>query len=952
MQKALLLFVFISSSILAVAQTGSISGTITDAKTKEAIIGGSVLIQGTQTGTSTDLEGNFVIKNLKPGTYTLQISYIAYQTAIVPNVVVEVDKISDIKIEMQEEVGTLEEVVITGERSMNTDMSIVRAIRESKLVVSGISAEQIVKLPDSDAAQVAQRVPGVTIVDNRFVMVRGVPERYNQVMINDALAPSTEIDRRSFSFDLIPSSSIDQMLIYKSGQAELPGDFAGGVIRMVTKEASDEEYTSFGFNTGYRIGTSLQNFNKSQTSPTDFLGFDNGFRSLPNSFPTTAQIEESVIASDLRSDAGHSLRNSMGYSTVTAPLDFGLNFGLARNLNIGNVRASNVTALSYSRNFQSYDMDFTRYNERRVEPNADPVIQFDFNDRYSKAETKVNLVHNWLFDLGPQAKIKFKNLAVQIGEDQTMLRSGYNNYEQVGKIQNNNAYRYLSRFIYSGQLEGKFKSANEANTYSVLVGANYINRNEPDYRRFRRVKLAGTDDPFELLLSSNSSPIDAGRFYSTLEDVGLSHAFNFEHKFGETKSANAPSIKAGYYLERKTRDFNARYITYIYPEEIPGFTNERKEEIIRQPLDQLFSRDNMFTYGEGGTITPGLVVTEGTRVTDRYRGENLYAAGYVSGNYTVGIIDLAGGFRLEHNVQKLHTQDGTGPVNVNNPITSPLPFMNVAVNLNKNSLIRTAYSRTVNRPEFRELARFGYYQFELDANTYGDEKLKTATIDNIDLRYEVYPSAGELISVGTFYKRFKDPIEFSLVNVGGLGQNFSYTNAPEAYSYGVEIEIKKSLASLSAARFFRNTSVNINASIIKSEVDMGDNLGGYQARFRPLQGQSPYVVNGNVYYNDPETGWSVNVGYNVFGKRIMAVGSVILPTWWEMPRNVVDVQVAKTIRNMEIKLNVNNLLDAKYRVMQDDNLDSDIDNSIDQFVRGYRTGQLVTLSVGWKLARN
>lgn len=952
MQKALLLFVFMSSSFLAVAQTGSISGTITDAKTKEAIIGGSVLIQGTQIGTSTDLEGNFAIKNLKPGTYTLQISYIAYQTAIVPDIVVEVDKISDIKIEMQEEAGTLEEVVITGERSMNTDMSIVRAIRESKLVVSGISAEQIVKLPDTDAAQVAQRVPGVTIVDNRFVMVRGVPERYNQVMINDAIAPSTEIDRRSFSFDLIPSSSIDQMLIYKSGMAELPGDFAGGVIRMVTKEASDEEYTSFGFNTGYRVGTSFQNFNRTERSSTDFLGFDNGFRSLPGNFPSTYAMQESNTSSALRSEAGKSLKNTMDYSTTTAPMDFGLNFGLARNLNIGNVRASNVTALSYSRSFLTADMDFIRYNERRTEPNADPVVQFDFNDKYSKAETKVNLVHNWMFDIGPLAKIKFKNVAVQIGEDQTMLRSGFNNYEQVGKLQNNNAYHYLSRFIYSGQLEGKFKSANEANIYSVLVGANYINRNEPDYRRFRRVKVAASNDPFELILPPNSSPIDAGRFYSTLEDIGLSHALNFEHKFGENvNSVNAPSIKAGYYLERKTRDFNARYISYFYPE-TSGFPSEVKEEIIRQPLENLFSRDNMFTYHEGSSVTPGLAVIEGTRPTDRYTGENLYAAAYVSGNITLGGFDLSGGLRVEHNVQKLRTQDDSGPVRVNNPVTSPLPFLNVAFNINKSSLIRTAYSRTINRPEFRELAPFGYYQFELDANTYGNENLKTATIDNIDLRYEFYPSPGELISLGAFYKGFKNPIEFSLMNVGGLGQNFSYMNAPEAYSYGAEIEIKKSLASLSASRFFRNTSININASVIKSEVDLGEDLGGFQARKRPLQGQSPFVVNGNIYYNDPETGWSVNVGYNVFGKRIMAVGSIILPTWWEMPRNVIDLQVAKTIRSMEIKLNVNNLLDAKYRVMQDDNLDSDIDNSIDQFVRGYRTGQLMTLSVGWKFAKN
>ncbi|MBX2900926.1 MAG: outer membrane beta-barrel protein [Cyclobacteriaceae bacterium] len=951
MVRFVLVLLAISGSLIAVAQNGSISGKVTDAATGEAIVGANAIIQGTTVGASTDLDGHFTIGNLKPGTYTVAISFVTYKTHIIADVVVEPGKITSVQVPLSEDATELQEVVVTSTRQINTDHSLVAAIKESKLVVSGISAEQIVKLPDSDAAQIAQRVPGITIVDNRFVMVRGVPERYNQVMINGAIAPSTEIDRRSFSFDLIPSSSIDQMLIYKSGSPEMPGDFAGGVIRMITKETSSEEYTSFGFSTGYRVGTTFNSFNKSQSSATDFLGFDNGMRSLPAGFPSSEAMRESATRSSLRSDAGKSLLNTMNYSTIEAPMDFGLNFGLARNLQFGSFKASNVTALSYSRSFQNYDMSFIRYNEVRTQPNQEPVIQFDFNDNYSKSESKINLVHNWLFDLGARAKVRFKNLAVQIGEDQAMLRSGFNNYEQVGKLQNNNAYRYLSRFIYAGQLEGTFKSANEATIYSVAFGANYINRNEPDYRRFRRVKVADSNDPFELILPPSSSPIDAGRFYSELEDKGFSNGFNVEHKFGSVKAERSASVKAGYYLEKKDRHFSARYISYFYPG-INGFPAEVGQDIIHQSLDRLFSPENMFTYNQDGSVIPGMAVIEGTRPTDRYKGENFYSAGYVSGSLPVGKFDLSGGIRVENNVQKLTTQNDAGPIAVNNPILSPLPFVNLAFNVTNRALIRTAYSRTINRPEFRELAPFGYYQFELDANTFGNPNLKTATIDNIDLRFEMYPNPGETFSIGTFYKKFTDPIEFSLTNTGGLGQNFSYINAPQAYSYGAELELKKSLASLAVNRFFRNTSVNINASIIKSEVDLGAAASGFQSRTRPLQGQSPYVVNGNLYYSDPATGWSVNIGYNVFGKRIMAVGSIILPTWWEMPRNVIDMQVAKSFNKLEVKLNINNLLNARYRIMQDDNLDSKIDNNIDQFVRGYRTGQLATLSVGWKFMKD
>lgn len=945
-----LILLLLTCSTMAWAQNGTIGGKVIDSKTKEPVIGANVMIEGTTVGAAADIEGVFLIGNVKPGTYNLIVSSVTYKKQIVEAVVVESGNKTNLEVSLQEDVAELDEIVITAKREITTDLNLLKSIRESKLVVSGISAEQITKLPDSDAAQIAQRVPGITIVDNRFVMVRGVPERYNQVMVNDAIAPSTEIDRRSFSFDLVPSSAIDQLLIYKSGTPDMPGDFAGGIIRIVTKEASSDEYTSFGFSTGYRAGTSFSNFNKTKTSSTDFLGFDNGLRSLPDNFPTTQQMRESPTRSALRSDAGKSLENTMGYSTISAPLDFGLNFGMARKFDFGRVKANNVTALSYSRNFQNYNADFIRYNEARLEANAEPVIQFKFRDNYSKAESKINLVHNWMFDVGDRSRIEFKNLLVQIGEDQTVLRTGYNNYEQVGKIQNNNAYHYLSRFIYSGQLQGTFKSANEANIYSVVVGANYINRNEPDYRRFRRVKVEGTDDPFELILPPSSSPIDAGRFYSQLEDIGFSNGFNFEHKFGDVDVARGASIKAGYYIERKTRSFNARYISYFYPG-TNGFPAEVGQDIIRQPLDQLFSPNNLYTYNQDGSVIPGMAVIEGSRPTDRYTGENTYTAGYISGSVPVGKFDISGGFRLEYNVQKLFTQDDLSKITVDNPVVSPLPFANVAFNIGERSLIRTAYSRTVNRPEFRELAPFGYYQFELDANTYGNPDLKTATIDNIDLRYELYPNPGEVFSVGAFYKNFKNPIEYQLINVGGLGQNFSYINAPQAYSYGAELEIKKSLASLSVSKFFRNTSVNMNASLIKSEVDMGENVT-FQRRKRALQGQSPYVVNGNLYYSDPETGFSVNIGYNVFGKRIMAVGSVILPSWWEMPRNVVDLQIAKTIKQMEVKLNVSNLLNAKYRVYQDDNADQKIDNNIDQSVRGYQNGQLISLSVGWKFFKN
>ena len=270
--------------LVSFAQNGTISGTVTDEITKETIVGANVYIQGTQVGGATDIDGKFAITNVKPGTYNLVVSFITYKMHVIPDVVVESGKISDLQVALHEDATELKEVVVTGTREINSDLTLVNAIKESKLVVSGISAEQIVRLPDKDAAQVLQRVSGVTIADNRFVLIRGVPERYNQVMINGVVGPSTEIDRRSFSFDMIPAGAIDQVLIYKSGAAELPGDFAGGVIKVITKRPQYNQFVSFGVNVGYRANTTGKAHLSSDGSSTDILGFDNGFRDLPANF--------------------------------------------------------------------------------------------------------------------------------------------------------------------------------------------------------------------------------------------------------------------------------------------------------------------------------------------------------------------------------------------------------------------------------------------------------------------------------------------------------------------------------------------------------------------------------------------------------------------------------------------------------------------------------------------
>ncbi len=939
----LLLIACLLIGITVSAQNGSIKGSVVDFKTKEAIIGANIVIQGTSIGVAADVEGGYMIGNLKPGTYTLLISSITYKNQTVADVIVESGKITSVDVTLVEDVAELQEVVVTATKEINNDVVLLKSIQEAKLIVSGISAEQIVKLPDGDAAQVMKRVPGITIVDNRFVLVRGIPERYNQVMINNAIAPSTEVDKRSFSFDLIPSSSVDQLLIYKSGTAELPGDFAGGVIQVVTKSTSNEEYTTFGVNAGYRANTTFGDFYKTKGSSTDFLGFDNGFRSLPSGFPTSDALKTTSQLSDVRSKAGKSLENNFEVNKTTAFLDHGLSFGIARNLSFGKIKASNLTNLSYSRGFMSYDAGYIRYGTFDVNPATVSTPIYNFKDQYNVDEAKINVTHNWLFNLNGGNKVEFKNLFAQLGENRTILRTGTDVTNLPGNY-NNNAYHYISRSIYSGQLQGNFASANGLNTYKVLLGLNYLKRNEPDFRRFRRIE--DTPGNYRMILPPSANLFDAGRFYSDLTDVGYSNGLSFEHKFSESDEKRVPILKAGYYVEYKTRQFDARYVSYLYP---GSFDGQVGDDLSKQPLSTIFSSANIFSRNADGSIKEGLNIQEGSRDSDSYKGKNLLTAAYASVNIPVGKFDLAGGLRIERNDQQLIYKASGVDSTIVNLITSPLPFANIAYNISDRSLLRVAYSRTINRPEFREIAPFLFYQFEYNLNVQGKRNLKVATIDNVELRWEIYPNPGEAISIGAFYKSFKNPIEFAQVNASGNLQ-FSYQNAPEAYSYGLELEVRKSLSSLGVSKFLRNTSFNLNTSWIKSEVDMGQGVV-FQQRFRPLQGQSPYVVNLGAYYNDPDLGYSINLGYNVFGNRIFSVGSILFPGWIERPRQSVDLQIAKTIKRMEIKLNIQNLLDAQYRFYQDNDENQKIDEKIDDPIQQYRTGSHYTLSASWKFLK-
>ena len=398
--------------------------------------------------------------------------------------------------------------------------------------------------------------------------------------------------------------------------------------------------------------------------------------------------------------------------------------------------------------------------------------EYSYQKGLAYAIRNMGVSHRYLSNLETALthSVQALDMFVQLGENETTVRTGDDKYQSPNFDRTNYAYHYLGRTIYSGQLEGDHTIRDGKLKLNWVLGTNLVNRNEPDYRRFRTYRdksFAGTEEPFQMQLPPSGNIFEAGRFWSSLKDRGYANGINVEWKPKNAEEKRVFSLKAGYYAEYKTRSFNARTVNYLYP---GNFDQAIGAELIKLPLSTIFSQANVSNNN-------GFAIEDATSKKDSYTGKNMLGAAYINFFIPVGKFDVSAGFRGEYNVQKLNTtnDDGTA-VNVNNPIFAPLPFLNVGYNISERSLIRTAYSRTVNRPEFRELAPFLFYQFEYEAAIYGSRDLNTAFIHNLDLRWEHYPNPGEMISLGAFAKQFKDPIELNVL-VTSDNPQFNFRNA-------------------------------------------------------------------------------------------------------------------------------------------------------------------------------
>lgn len=914
---------------------GKIIGKVIDKSNNEPIIGLVVMIDGTSIGTQTNFDGQYELINLKAGTYKLVFKYLSYNTKIIEGVVVNSGKSTTLNVLMEEQGKQLQEVVVTSTYKKES-LGALYTIQKNNVTISdGISSDIIKKSPDRNTSEVLRRVSGASIQDNKFVVIRGLSDRYNVALINGSPLPSTEPDKRAFSFDIFPANLLDNMTVTKAATPDLPGDFAGGVIQLNTKDFPEEKF--FNVNMGLSINSITKGrkfIQNSSTGKYDFLGVDDGTRAIPDGVPA----EENYPSSAKKAAAMSRLfQNDWGYNdnTVAAP-------GGSFQILYGN--KSKIAKKDFGFVYGITYNNSQRYNQiERQDFDNSIGKRFIFADDNYKNNITLGGLLNLSYQTGKNSKVSLKNIYNINTDINTTIRNGINledNTPDTIKIKSYN-YEFTSKRLLSSQVNYEKMFPKNEIRFKANAGVSRIDRDEPDARSLQYSNNITQSPDAPMLAQINFTPDkNARKFYSKLNENTYSFGTDVTVPFNLFKDKS--SVKVGVYASKREREFEARFFGF----KRQGFPIS--DSILSLGPEHLFDLANL----ADSTKIPfkGFILEDITNPTARYTAQNNLQAAYIMfDNHLLKNLRIVWGARVESNNIKLQSPGDSLELNITN--VDLLPSANFTYALTEKMNLRFAYSKTVSRPEFRELATFEYEDFITNTLIQGNPNVKRALITNFDVRWELYPRAGEVLSVTGFYKNFNNPIES--VYLGGSNKTKTFQNVTEAKNYGLELEFRRKLNFLNSIDFLAwekwdNFVFYANTSFIKSVVDLRGNINAADS-IRPLQGQSPYIVNAGFQYSDDKTGLNVSILYNVIGRRIVEAGFLGYENVWEAPRNLLDAQVSKVfLSHFEVKLNVSDILNQKRIYYQDIDKNKSFDETKDNKILSTNWGTTYSFSLAYK----
>ena len=851
------------------ADKGRISGLVVDAKTGEPVIEAQVTVVGSTLKTLSDVEGRYTL-TLAPGTYTLRVWYELYQARRITQIEVAAGQTVTIDVQLGSDQSAVQEVVVVAQP--DTATAAVQLVRRKKAstVSDAVSAEQIARSPDSNASDAVKRVVAATVSEGKYVTIRGLGGRYSTTLLNGVQMPSVDPDQPSVPLDLFPAALLANLTVVKTFSPDIPGNFAGGSLNIETRDFPTKFGLKLKLGVGANSETTFRNTRTYEGGGLDLLGFDDGTRKLPSLVPTKAPLLDSNFTAANIERVGESFQNVWSTRRKTAMPNASLGATIGDTVRLGRRKLGYLATASYG-----HKVERRRPTIRKL-ADAGPIEEF--TSEVGIESTSIGALGSVGLELDKSNRLGMIWLYSHSHDDRAQFVSGFSNEDN--KNIEGTRLQWVERQLLFGQLTGEHALMKNRLNLSWQGNLSLGSRSEPDTR----------DTNYNQELANfqfENGPGSGERFFSRLSDLNGGGGLHVTVPFKPLR------VKLGGAVQASTRGFDARRFRFrVFDDSL----------LALRPAEQLFTP---------GNIAPNRIeVSETTLAADSYDATLKVFAGYAMFDVTaLEPFRLIAGVRYEHSQQTL--QDGSKFAvdqtrdDVDRKYDDVLPGANLVYALSDTINLRGAYSMTVARPQFREMAPFSFFDYSKRRSVSGNTALTETRIHNADLRFEKYLAATELLAGSLFYKRFSDPIESVITSATG---DIQFKNADGADTYGLELEGRINLRHLH--KQLREVDLGANLSLIRSRVDLSAEQAAQSTNTeRPLQGQSPYVVNVELGWAHACTGSQLSILYNVFGPRITDVGAVPLDDVKEQPFHRVDVSYNQKLPGrLGLKLAATNVL--------------------------------------------
>lgn len=950
----LFLALLISSNLFA--QDGKITGTVVDAETGETLIGVNVVIEGTIQGTATDIDGNYTIRKVAAGTYNIVISYLSYATQTVTGVEVSEGETVKLDIALQPETEFLEEIVVSAEAILNSEAGLLRQRQKSISFSDAISSESISKTGSGDAAGALKKVVGASVVGGKYVYVRGLGDRYSTAHLNGSELPSADPDKNAFQLDLIPSNVIDNIVTLKTFTPDKPGNFSGGLVNVTTKDFPERLLFNFSTSVGFNTRTTLQSGLGSQRSNTDLLGFSRDQREIPGYIANLNTDIPEFTDSFLKSQGDHvassetlntvsrAFNSEMTPQRLTIPFNTGLSISLGNEFLIKEKEFGYILGFSHNRSFSSYENGRDGIYQLIGNLNEETTLNSlnDLSDSRTEENVDLGGLASLSFKLNPTNKFSFSWLRTQSGTNEGRALNGFREEIEQGGFDdyNSTVISYTERKLSSFQLSGEHVLTSLNNLKIEWKGTRSVNELEQPDVRFFEYGVRTADSVYSVSTGSYSRP---QRFFRNLDELNTNLTVDLSLPVSFDNGSTLTLRTGAYYLEGD-REFREQ--RFAYGQDAANINN------FKDDFTGFFSYtgiDQTLTDASPVFIRYGNYIFDRTNETNSYDGAKEISAAYLMAEFPIGDLSIIGGARYETTLLRAESQNQAledslriGEIDQNDW----LPTVAFIYGLSEAQNLRIAYSTTLARPSYREIAPFSGFDAYGGSINVGNTSLDRTLIRNYDARWEWFLGIGELVAVSAFYKQLENPIErvFDTRRV----RTRTWQNVDEATVYGLEFEVRKNLGFISQSlEFF---SLASNFTLVQSTVDIPeDEL--FAARqsdpdfddTRPLYGQSPYIINIDLSYFNPELGFTADLNSNYFGDRLSDVTLGANPDVFERGFVTTDLILSKTFKsNLSAKLSLKNLFDP--RVKSSSRL-----NGEEYLYQSYQRGRSISLSISYKL---